>query len=401
MEALRPPLPHLSRLNSFPSPSLIALRVHLRRRVRHLYTSPIAQQQQQSRSSKSREPRVGTTTPVPDDNAPSTSSSPFYFEAGYALFAKRASRPFPPPFLSPPSGSFSDPLSTHNQSRDRRSFVNGEMIRGITNGDDAVLVSDNFIGANDGVGAWAHKDRGHSALWSRLILHFWALEAEKDKYGGAEEPKPVCYLTRALQQTIEATSKPNEWLGTTTACSALLHSSGDQVPHPLLYVTQLGDSQIMVLRPRNKEIIYKTKEQWHWFDCPRQLGTNSPDTPKQNAVVDKLSIEENDVVLAMSDGVADNLWEHEVLESVMDSMHKWEHGEEGTGMVPGESSYADGMRFVAQEIVKAARVVAEDPFAESPFMERSIEEGLATEGGKLDDISVVAALCSKRKLPKG
>jgi len=37
------------------------------------------------------------------------------------------------------------------------------MIRGITNGDDAVLVSDNFIGANDGVGAWASRERGHAA----------------------------------------------------------------------------------------------------------------------------------------------------------------------------------------------------------------------------------------------
>ena len=246
------------------------------------------------------------------------------------------------------------------------------------------------------------------------------LEAEKDAYGGSEEPKPVCYLSRALEQTIEATSTPNEWLGTTTACSALLHSSAEHSPHPLLYVTQLGDSQVMVLRPREKEIIYKTKEQWHWFDCPRQLGTNSPDTPKENAVMDKIPIEEDDVILAMSDGVADNLWEHEVLENVMDSMQKWEQSEEGSGMVPGESSYADGMRFVAQELVKAARAIAEDPFAESPFMERSVEEGLATEGGevselhscdidtltycltgKLDDISVVAALCSKRKLPKG
>lgn len=41
--------------------------------------------------------------------------------------------------------------------------MNGDMIRGITNGDDAVLVSDNFIGANDGVGAWAARDRGHAA----------------------------------------------------------------------------------------------------------------------------------------------------------------------------------------------------------------------------------------------
>jgi hypothetical protein len=112
---------------------------------------------------KNEEPRGGTTTPVPDESSIVVSKSAYYFEAGYGLFAKRPSRPFPPPFLSPPSGSFSDPLSTHDRSRDRRPSVNGDMIRGITNGDDAVLVSDNFIGANDGVGAWASRERGHAA----------------------------------------------------------------------------------------------------------------------------------------------------------------------------------------------------------------------------------------------
>jgi hypothetical protein len=111
------------------------------------------------------EPRIGTITPVPDDANPPKPKTrpPFYFEAGYALFAKRPSRPFPPPFLSLPSTSFSEPLSTHNKSRDRRPKVNGEMIRGVTNGDDAVLVSDYFIGANDGVGAWGTRKKGHAA----------------------------------------------------------------------------------------------------------------------------------------------------------------------------------------------------------------------------------------------
>jgi hypothetical protein len=114
---------------------------------------------------KSDEPRVGTTTPVPDDANPPQPKTrpPFYFEAGYALFAKRPSRPFPPPFLSLPSTSFSEPLSTHNKSKDRRPKVNGEMIRGVTNGDDAVLVGDYFIGANDGVGAWGTREKGHAA----------------------------------------------------------------------------------------------------------------------------------------------------------------------------------------------------------------------------------------------
>jgi protein phosphatase PTC7 len=329
----------------------------------------------------------GTKTPLPEEAHHQTPKSPFYFDTGYALYAKRPSRAFPPPFVSPPSGSFSDRLSTHNQSRDRRSYVNGEMIRGITNGDDAVLAQENFIGANDGVGAWATRERGHAALWSRLILHFWALEAERDSSvslaaSSSSEPNPVEYLQKAYQQTITATSSPNKWNGTTTACAALLHyRTIEASDRPILYVTNLGDSQCLVVRPRDETIVYKTTEQWHWFDCPRQLGTNSPDTPNANAVMDKVDIEENDVVLAMSDGVVDNLWEHEVVQNVLDSIHKWEAGEGGDAVEDRAGGAGGGMLFVAEELVKAARIIAEDPYAESPFMERAVEEGLAREGG--------------------
>ncbi|KAF2030033.1 hypothetical protein EK21DRAFT_66430 [Setomelanomma holmii] len=361
-------------------------------RPRHNIFAP---QQARCFAQKNQEPRVGTITPVPDDaNPPQPKTQPpFYFEAGYALFAKRPSRPFPPPFLSLPSTSFSEPLSTHNKSRDRRPTVNGEMIRGVTNGDDAVLVSDYFIGANDGVGAWATREKGHAALWSRLILHFWALNTESATYSPTTEPDPVAYLQSAYELTKEATSDPNEWHGTTTVCGALLSSDNEKPDHPLLYVTQIGDSQILVIRPSTNEVIFKTEEQWHWFDCPRQLGTNSPDTPNDNAVVDRVELQEGDIVLAMTDGVVDNLWEHEVVSNVLESMEKW-RGEKGKD--PEKQTYADGMRFVAQELVNAARTIAQDPFAESPYMEKAIDEGLSIEGGKLDDISVVAAQCRRR-----
>ena len=349
---------------------------------------------------RSRDPLVGLTTPVPEGAADVKSKSPFYFEAGYAGWAKRLSRPFPPPFFSPPSGSFSDPLSTHHRAADRRPKVNGQMIRGVTNGDDALLVSENLIGTNDGVGAWAQKERGHAPLWSRLVLHFWAVAAEEDKYGGAGTPEPVRYLDEAYAHTKEALSAPNEWLGTTTACAALLHYKGNGGEHPVLYVTQLGDCKCLVVRPSDKSVVFATKEQWHYFDCPRQLGTNSPDTPFVDAVFSKIEIQEDDVILAMSDGVTDNLWEEEIADVAVDSLNDWKedkskaisgkHG--GTG-----ETFAEGMRYVAQELVLAARKIAEDPFAGSPFMERAVEEGLAIEGGKLDDISVVAALCKRRK----
>lgn len=334
----------------------------------------------------------GVTTTHPEDEAAKRPSidAPFYFETGYAIFAKRPSRPFPPPFTSLPSGSFSDPLTTHTRSRDRRPLVNGQYIKGATNGDDAVVVNgQNFLGVNDGVGAWATKERGHAALWSRLIAHFWALAAENamlDAGSGVEALHPVDYLQSAYEQTKRITTEPNEICGTTTACSALLHYRSET--EPIIYATNLGDCAVLVIRPTEQTIIYKTKEQWHWFDCPRQLGTNSPDTPQENAVVDAVDIQEGDVVLVVSDGVSDNLWENEVCQNVCESVSKWKAGTEGT---------EEGMVFVARELMNAARVIAQDPFAESPFMERAVEEGLPMEGGKMDDISVVMGICRRRK----
>ncbi|KAK2610521.1 hypothetical protein N8I77_003945 [Diaporthe amygdali] len=340
---------------------------------------------------------------------------PYKFETGISLFAKRAPRPFPPPFLSPPSGSFSDPLSTHHQSRDRRPKVNGELIKGWTNGDDAAFASEYFVGANDGVGAWSARPRGHAGLWARLILHFWAMAMSEDasRTRGPSDPPyvpdPIAYLEKAYEQTKEATSGP-DWQGTTTATGAqLFYKAVDDAESakppaqgetrktaPVLYVTNLGDSQVMVVRPSSGEMVFKTKEQWHWFDCPRQLGTNSPDTPAQNAVLDQVPIEEGDVVLAMSDGVIDNLWSHEIVENVSNSVKRWAAGDVGRRTRSSDNPGGSGsMAFVAEELMLAAKTIALDPFAESPFMEHAIDEGLPSEGGKLDDITVVAALCTR------
>lgn len=228
-------------------------------------------------------------------------------------------------------------------------------------------------------------------LWSRLILHYWATAMMEDAVRHRDDPRkyvpdPVAYLQRAYEQTVEATSPPNDWQGTTTAAGAQLFyrkQVENQKLEPLLYVTNVGDSQVMVVRPATRELVYKSTEQWHWFDCPRQLGTNSPDTPATCAVVDEVPIREGDVVLAMSDGVIDNLWAHEIAENVCTSLDRWR-----TGEVKGRSRMEDAekgdsrMGFVAEELMEAAKVIAMDPFAESPFMEHAIEEGLASGGGE-------------------
>ncbi|KAJ5465447.1 hypothetical protein N7530_009234 [Penicillium desertorum] len=341
-------------------------------------------------------PSYGITTPVPEPFV--SPKSPFRFETGYALCAKRPSRPFPPPFLSPPSSSFSDPLTTHGLSQDKRLSVKGELVRGLNNGDDAIIVAENFIGVDDGVGAWATKPRGHAALWSRLLLHFWALEVEKNVDHHTPTLDPVGYLQYAYEETLRATTSPTEWLGTTTSATAILHCIKEQdgTQKPLLYVTNLGDCKILVIRPSEKKVLFRTAEQWHWFDCPMQLGTNSVDTPRKDAVLSKIAVQEDDVVLALSDGVMDNLWEHEVLKVVIDSIDKWEEGRAATKNAAQHAHLSDVRNvYVARELLNAALTIAQDPFAESPFMEKAVEEGLAIEGGKMDDISVVIASCKK------
>lgn len=203
------------------------------------------------------------------------------------------------------------------------------------------------------------------------------------------ELDPIASLQSAFEQTIKAT-EAHDCLGTTTTCGAQLYykTNPDDTdrsnPSPLLYVTNLGDCKVMVLRPRSEEIIYKTTEQWHWFDCPRQLGTNSPDTPTENGVTDKVDLEVGDVVLAMSDGVTDNLWEHEIVSRVLKSIKDWEAGtgEEEETNLDRTGGRNGGMKVAAHDLMAAAKVIAVDPFAESPFMEHAIEEGLASEGGK-------------------
>jgi len=325
--------------------------------------------------------------------------SPWYLETGYSIFAKRPTRAFPPPFVSYPSGSFSDPLTTHNRPRYRHPKVGEELLRGITNGDDAILIDgQNFLAVNDGVGAWAQKERGHAALWSRLIAHYWAAEAckaysnvkseEGSKFLELDKVDPVAYLDVAFKRTKEATNagEDNQIMGTTTVSAALLHHR--TVDEPVVLATSLGDCAVMVVRPQEQNMVYKSKEDWHWFDCPRQLGTNSPDTPKENSFMDIVDVNEGDLVLCLSDGVTDNLWEEEITEYTVDAMKKWEDGVHAA---------EDGIVYVARTLMNAAKEIALDPYAGSPYMSRAVDEGLAAEGGKLDDISVLIGVVRRHK----
>ena len=340
---------------------------------------------------------AGRTTPHPPPAAAFAPAHPFYFDTGYALFAKRPPRPFPPPFTAPhprrdPAAAAAGAATDEADPTHDHLAYDGAPLRAATAGDDALLAEPHLLAAADGVGAWASRPHGHAAAWSRALLHAWAEALGAEARAGAwkDDERGCCEAVEALHEAYETTRAaatgrpPHVWHGTTTAVGALLAAGPapeDGGPAaPRLYATNLGDSKVLVIRPAAAAIVFRTAEQWHWFDCPRQLGTNSPDSPREHATCECVSLAPGDVVVAATDGLVDNLWEHEVLASVLRSLARLEESGEGGGH--GGVGQENEMMWVAEELVREARTVAEDPFAESPFMERAVEEGVGFEGGK-------------------
>lgn len=76
-----------------------------------------------------------------------------------------------------------------------------------------------------------------------------------------------------------------------------------------------GDSGFMLVR--EGEVVFKSPVLQHFFDCPLQFGacpdfSESTDSA-EDAAVFELAVQPGDVLLAGSDGLWDNCYDHELL----------------------------------------------------------------------------------------
>lgn len=67
------------------------------------------------------------------------------------------------------------------------------------------------------------------------------------------------------------------------------------------------DERGVTTTPRGYEIVFKTEEQQHRFNCPYQLGLESSDAP-ESGTVSAHAVKVGDLVIAGSDGLWDNLF---------------------------------------------------------------------------------------------
>jgi len=220
-------------------------------------------------------------------------------------------------------------------------------------GEDAHFISNDnsVIGVADGVGGWEALGVD-SGLYSRSLMNFACISANT----GIKNPVELLKIAHERCLNIQ---------GSTTACIISLIDNK-------LHAANLGDSGFLIIR--NGNLVFKTKEQQHYFNCPFQIGS-SRDMPEdaQRIVVEDVQV--GDIIVACTDGVFDNLFTEAIVRIVNDSI----------GLEPV---------LIAQRIATAAHTIGCDPTAFSPFQDGAQKTGQLWQGGKLDDISCVVAKVS-------
>lgn len=184
-------------------------------------------------------------------------------------------------------------------------------------------------------------------------------------------PKQI--LQHAYDKLIAEKSVP---AGGTTACVLCIDNA------LRMRYANLGDSGIVVIR--NQAILFKTGEQIHAFNTPYQLSIPMPnvniinDKP-QSAMEGTVQLQDGDLVLCVTDGVLDNLFDARLVD-----------------IVAKQGQQAD-LQQIALAICQESKKMATDPTCYTPFAKAAQQVGYyALRGGKLDDITcVVAKICKK------
>eukprot|EP00835_Amoeboradix_gromovi_P002867 NODE_172_length_15988_cov_0.603940.p7 type:complete len:261 gc:universal NODE_172_length_15988_cov_0.603940:10911-11693(+) len=217
-------------------------------------------------------------------------------------------------------------------------------------GEDSYFFSGDKFGVADGVGAWKDSSKGNSAFVSQKLLHYFCIYNDDNL---------IQLLNKAYQQTLQDMYKLNIKGSTTVILGHLIGNN--------LHIANLGDCQVLIYR--KDELVFKSEENYHFFNCPFQLGTNSINTPSDSTLI-KFPVEKGDIFVCGSDGLTDNLWEEDIFAII--NKHKKDY------------------KNCAVALVDEAMSKSTDPmYDESPFQLKASNEGLYHIGGKLDDTTVI------------
>ncbi|BFZ53578.1 hypothetical protein PYCC9005_000605 [Savitreella phatthalungensis] len=289
-------------------------------------------------------------------------------------------------------------------------------LRGEATGDDCSVAGRRYLGVADGVGQWNRREHGSAGLWSRLMITRFADRMEQLTANEKDVDVPVRGVVDLLEEEYHSImalckhpdsmptgpapkgdwtsssmsdplnkhgfqprhqhdggkkgeAEPFEYQGSTTLLVSVLSNSQ-------LHIVNIGDSSLLVFR--EGELVYESEAQSHWFDCPFQIGHNSPDTPANSAHCDTVDVQPGDVVITSTDGLGDNVYNSQILEVILEESAK-------------EGAQQEALNRMAARLCSLAREKMADEWGESPFGDRAICEGIGFMGGKKDDVSILVS----------
>jgi protein phosphatase PTC7 len=232
-------------------------------------------------------------------------------------------------------------------------------------GEDACFISKyksiHVAGVADGVGGWRKYGIDPSEFSSRLMKHC----ADIVKAGQFDPTRPDLIIAQAFTNLSEA-PRP---IGSSTACVVVVHQN-------VLYSANLGDSGFLIYR--QGKILHKSQEQTHYFNAPFQLTLLPESCENEGFITDgpessdmqKVELESGDVVLLATDGLWDNVPE-KVITDVLKHVD------------------STNIQQICNTVALIARRLSHDDQHKSPFALKAGEYGIATSGGKPDDITLV------------
>ncbi|KAI0306585.1 protein serine/threonine phosphatase 2C [Multifurca ochricompacta] len=260
-----------------------------------------------------------------------------------------------------------------------------------TPGEDFFYVQEGIsFGVADGVGGWASSGVDPSLFSQALMYHShryakigWPGEPEVDTTQDYEDREAVegweLHPRECLKLAYQATLRERGVIaGSSTACLINLNASSG-----LLRAANLGDSGFMIIR--SSTVFHRQRAQTHFFNCPRQLAkipsvigklsgevTDSP----EDADVYETKLRDGDLVIAYTDGLSDNVFNHEIT-SICSLVFR-----------SGGSEDAQ-VKLITDRIIEYARACMYNEKRTSPFEKAASMSGKLFTGGVSPNPSLV------------
>lgn len=239
-----------------------------------------------------------------------------------------------------------------------------------------------ILGIADGVGVW--DKRGVDAAVFPWALMSCLEEVVEQKHSVIQDG-PVTLLDLAYQKLVA--DKLVEG-GASTATVAIVDKETG-----ILEVAALGDSALGVVRDFRFVAATDNTTQLRSYNCPNQFAI-IPESydhrgptwdSAEDAIRLNFTLQRGDFIFLATDGYTDNIFPTSTMNMIRQAERKFSKGRK-------EANLPKYLDFLANIMVEAAWARSRSVSAETPYADRLNKIGKPYSGGKVDDITVIAAI---------